>query len=215
MEALRPSRGSAPACLTGGTANQPAGETSELIARFVSPIVMGGLVPATHVFPWLAQQRRGWPSQAHGCPVEFCRSFDLHRFQLDDGIAWRPRTRKGSHDEASEFCPARDAGLPSVAGIRRPGRGARGGQVGADAEHEVSVRGAVDRAAVGFLRFARDGGRGEQPGGATVSPGAREIARSTFADANAHRPSAVFEALFAALVAQAGRGLRRTLDGTT
>jgi hypothetical protein len=45
--------------------------------------------------------------------------------------------------------------------------------------------------------------------------GAREIARSTFADANAHRPSAVFEALFAALVAQAGRGLRRTLDGTT
>jgi hypothetical protein len=45
--------------------------------------------------------------------------------------------------------------------------------------------------------------------------GAREIARSTFADANAHRPSVVFEALFAALVAQAGRGLRRTLDGTT
>jgi Transposase DDE domain/Domain of unknown function (DUF4372) len=45
--------------------------------------------------------------------------------------------------------------------------------------------------------------------------GAREIARSTFADANAHRPSAVFEELFAALVAQAGRGLRRTLDGAT
>jgi Transposase DDE domain/Domain of unknown function (DUF4372) len=45
--------------------------------------------------------------------------------------------------------------------------------------------------------------------------GAREIARSTFADANAHRPSAVFEALFAALVAQTGRGLRRTLDGAT
>ena len=45
--------------------------------------------------------------------------------------------------------------------------------------------------------------------------GAREIARSTFADANAHRPSAVFEALFAALVVQAGRGLRRTLDGAT
>jgi hypothetical protein len=43
--------------------------------------------------------------------------------------------------------------------------------------------------------------------------GAREIARSTFADANAQRPSAVFEALFAALVAQAGRGLRRKLDG--
>jgi hypothetical protein len=35
------------------------------------------------------------------------------------------------------------------------------------------------------------------------------------ADANAQRPSAVFEALFAALVAQAGRGLRRTLDGAT
>ena len=45
--------------------------------------------------------------------------------------------------------------------------------------------------------------------------GACEIARSTFADANAYRPSAVFEALFAALVAQAGRGLRRTLDGAT
>src|SRR6476659_482018 len=99
--------------------------------------------------------------------------FRLAPIRLDDGIAWRPLTRKWSHDEASEFCPSRDAGLPSVAGIRRPGRGARGGQVGADAEHEVSVRGAVDRAAVGFLRFARDGGRGEQPGGATVSPGDR------------------------------------------
>ncbi len=43
--------------------------------------------------------------------------------------------------------------------------------------------------------------------------GAREIARSTFADATAQRPSAVFEAVFAALVAQAGRGLRRHLDG--
>ena len=97
--------------------------------------------------------------------------FRLAPIRLDDGIAWRPRTRKGSRDEASEFCPARDAELPSVEGVRRPGRSARGGQVGADAEHEVSVRGAVDRAAVGFLRFARDGGRGEQPGGATVSPG--------------------------------------------
>jgi hypothetical protein len=34
-----------------------------------------------------------------------------------------------------------------------------------------------------------------------------KIARSTFADANAQRPSAVFEALCAALAAQAGRGL--------
>src|SRR5712675_3449585 len=85
--------------------------------------------------------------------------FRLAPIRLDDGIAWRPRTRKGSRDEASEFCPAWDAELPSVEGVRRPGRSARGGQVGADAEHEVSVRGAVDRAAVGFLRFARDGGR--------------------------------------------------------
>jgi hypothetical protein len=29
------------------------------------------------------------------------------------------------------------------------------------------------------------------------------------------RPSAMFEALFAALVAQVARGLRRTLDGAT
>ena len=43
--------------------------------------------------------------------------------------------------------------------------------MGADAHHEVLVRGAVDRAAVGLLRPARDGGRGEQPGGATVPPG--------------------------------------------
>src|SRR6478752_3648763 len=126
--------------------------------------------------------------------------FRLAPIRLDDGIAWRPRTRKGSHDEASEFCPARDAGLPSVAGIRRPGRGARGGQVGADAEHEVSVRGAVDRAAVGFLRFARDGGRGEQPGGATVSPGR---ARDCPLDVRRRQR------------APPGRGLRRTLDGTT
>ena len=39
--------------------------------------------------------------------------------------------------------------------------------------------------------------------------GARTAARSTLADANATRPSEVFGALFAHLVAQAGRGLRR------
>jgi hypothetical protein len=39
--------------------------------------------------------------------------------------------------------------------------------------------------------------------------GAREASRSTLADANAKRPSEVFGALFAQLVAQAGRGLRR------
>jgi hypothetical protein len=41
--------------------------------------------------------------------------------------------------------------------------------------------------------------------------GARAPARSTLADANAARPSAVFGALFAHLVAQAGRGLRRKI----
>jgi hypothetical protein len=45
--------------------------------------------------------------------------------------------------------------------------------------------------------------------------GAGAIARSTFADANAQRPSAVFEALLAALMAQASRGLRRQFDGVT
>jgi transposase len=39
--------------------------------------------------------------------------------------------------------------------------------------------------------------------------GARAISRSTLADANAKRPSEAFGALFAHLVAQAGRGLRR------
>ena len=39
--------------------------------------------------------------------------------------------------------------------------------------------------------------------------GARQVSRSTLADANAQRPSAVFGALFAHLVAQAGRGMRR------
>src|SRR5882672_2276039 len=40
--------------------------------------------------------------------------------------------------------------------------------------------------------------------------GAREISRSTLADANAQRPHAVFSRLFAAMVGQAGRGLRRS-----
>lgn len=40
--------------------------------------------------------------------------------------------------------------------------------------------------------------------------GAREVSRSTLADANAQRPSAVFCGLFAALVGQAGRRLRRS-----
>lgn len=39
--------------------------------------------------------------------------------------------------------------------------------------------------------------------------GAREVSRSTLADANAKRPPQVFSALFAHLVGQAGRGLRR------
>jgi IS4 transposase len=41
--------------------------------------------------------------------------------------------------------------------------------------------------------------------------GSREVSRSTLADANAKRPSAVFGALFAHIVAQAGRGLRRKI----
>jgi len=39
--------------------------------------------------------------------------------------------------------------------------------------------------------------------------GASEVSRSTLADANALRPHQVFSGLFAALVAQAGRGLRK------
>lgn len=39
--------------------------------------------------------------------------------------------------------------------------------------------------------------------------GTREVSRSTLADANAKRPNAVFGTLFAHLVAQSGRGLRR------
>lgn len=39
--------------------------------------------------------------------------------------------------------------------------------------------------------------------------GARDVSRSTLADANATRPSAVFASLFADLVQRAGRGLRR------
>ena len=39
--------------------------------------------------------------------------------------------------------------------------------------------------------------------------GASEVSRSTLADANAQRPHQVFSGLFAALVAQAGRGLRK------
>lgn len=41
--------------------------------------------------------------------------------------------------------------------------------------------------------------------------GSREVARSTLADANQTRPVAVFSGLFAALVAQASRGLRRKI----
>ena len=41
--------------------------------------------------------------------------------------------------------------------------------------------------------------------------GTRSVSRSTLADANATRPSEVFGALFAHLVAQAGRGLRRKI----
>ena len=45
--------------------------------------------------------------------------------------------------------------------------------------------------------------------------GAKPVRRSTLADANALRPSAVFSELFARLASQAHRGLRRTLAETT
>ena len=45
--------------------------------------------------------------------------------------------------------------------------------------------------------------------------GARPASRSTLADANAKRSSAVFAGLFAELVARAGRGLRRAMAETT
>jgi len=45
--------------------------------------------------------------------------------------------------------------------------------------------------------------------------GVGPVRRSSLADANAHRPSALFSDLFAILVKQAHRGLRRKLEGTT
>ena len=45
--------------------------------------------------------------------------------------------------------------------------------------------------------------------------GARPASRSTLADANAKRSSAVFAGLFAELVARAGRGLRRAMGEAT
>ncbi|MCP5081008.1 MAG: IS4 family transposase [Alphaproteobacteria bacterium] len=45
--------------------------------------------------------------------------------------------------------------------------------------------------------------------------GAAPVARSTLADANASRPSALFADLFADMVAMAGRQMRRKLEGAT
>jgi hypothetical protein len=44
--------------------------------------------------------------------------------------------------------------------------------------------------------------------------GSRPVQRSTLADANAHRPSAVFTELFATMVSRVHRGLRRSLGET-
>src|SRR6202040_3528999 len=45
--------------------------------------------------------------------------------------------------------------------------------------------------------------------------GAEPVRRSTFSDANAHRPAAVFTDLLAIMMKQAHRGLRRKLADTT
>ena len=45
--------------------------------------------------------------------------------------------------------------------------------------------------------------------------GAQPVSRSTLADANGLRPSAVFAGLFAAMVVRAGRGLRRAVGEAT
>jgi hypothetical protein len=52
----------------------------------------------------------------------------------------------------------------------------------------------------------------ESHGSCLYHVGARPVSRSTLADANSARPSAVFAGLLAALIKQAGRGLRRTMD---
>src|SRR5271166_6276669 len=97
-----------------------------------------------------------------------------------------------------------------MACVRSAGGCARGRCAGAPAVDPRPVHRPFVRAIGGRAEPARDRSRPRQPC-APAHLGARAISRSTLADANAKRPSEAFGALFAHLVAQAGRGLRRKI----
>jgi hypothetical protein len=64
---------------------------------------MPGLVPGIHALLAGVQKRRGWPGQAHGCPVRFvleeAHGIDSSRFQK---VSKRLDTKEDQHRAASK-----------------------------------------------------------------------------------------------------------------
>ena len=99
----------------------------------------------------------------------------------------------------------------ALACVRSAGGCARGRCAGAPAVDPRPVHRPFVRAIGRCAEPARHRSRLASHAHRLYHRGARAISRSTLADANAKRPSEALGALFAHLVAQAGRGLRRKI----
>src|SRR5271166_6467661 len=126
-----------------------------------------------------------------------------------------PGHEGGQCRATSEYRVSHHAEASSVGRIRAAGRSAPRRPTAARVHHEDADCGDDLCSAFRCDQPARDRGWAEQPSDAALSFGSRSGPPFEPCDANAHRPSALFSDLFAILVKQAHRGLRRKLEGTT
>src|SRR3954447_3425519 len=83
---------------------------------------VAGLVPATHVFAkhTAARERRGWPGQADGCPVEQLGQCGIERRELQCNCKYPlPGLVPGTHVLTAEITKAQE----DVDGRVKPGQG--------------------------------------------------------------------------------------------
>src|SRR5215204_4509821 len=159
---------------------------------------------------------RGWPGQAHGCPVEFWWTRRTALIPLGSGrFADDPDTRgiNAMRHHNSVFHRVLQ-GVPWDVFdqlVEAHGADWRVRQLTTKSQFIALLYGQLEGA--GSLREIEAGL--ESHASRLYHLGAAPPRRSTLSDANAARPCAVFAELFAVMAARAHRPLRRALAGTT
>src|SRR5438067_861308 len=181
---------------------------------------MAGLVPATQVFAKRSierERRRGWPGQAHGCPVHFLLYIAHGIDSTGSGIVGERsghergvnamRHHNSVFHQLMKHLPWDD--FDRLARAHRADARAR--RLTSKSQFLAMLYGQLAGAA--SLREIVSGI--ESHAARLHHLGAQLPRRSTLADANHDRPSALFTELLALLMARAHRGLRRRLAETT